>query len=228
MTKTRDEVVELMALAAANLRRSKFNLPKLTYADLKRDEPSIGIEEEMQAAYDALLSAGVIRPPVGDDYAELIEAMSDDSQLLPHAVETFIKDAIRGVATATALEDLAFAIINQADGEERFKLQPDERKYFERLALSKGHSVASTDGQYDNRSTELLWEFWEARATLSNKPAMGEDDVQIVAKNTLEDIQRYKDDQRPASVYCKRCNLKAMLTIEQLNDHVERCKLCRS
>ena len=54
---TEDEAVEIMALAAANLRRAKYNLPKLSISDVRRDEASSGIEEEARASYRALTAA---------------------------------------------------------------------------------------------------------------------------------------------------------------------------
>lgn len=61
---------------------------------------------------------------------DLIIAMAEDKQLLPHAVELFFKRTLRHAASASSspLEDLAFAIINQAEGEGRFKIEDEDSR----------------------------------------------------------------------------------------------------
>jgi len=49
----------------------------------------------------------------------------------------------------------------------------------------------------------------------------------IASKNTDEQIQQYREDQKAAACYCARCGLRKMMTIDELMAYTEACKKCR-
>lgn len=50
--------------------------------------------------------------------------------------------------------------------------------------------------------------------------------MEIIAKNTDEQIQQWREDQKPTRVHCQRCKLRAMMTIDEYINYVENCKIC--